>query len=233
MLDNKTTNAAVPGDFPLLRFDHVSVTVGKKAILKDLDLTLNEGEKIALKGRSGSGKSTLLKTVLGLYPLTGGTIFFQGKPLDRSTIQTLRGCTAYIGQEPVLGADTVEEALMLPFRFKAHRDRPPSVSRLREILKRVRLPEAILGQECRRVSGGEKQRIAVARALLLGKNLYLVDEVTSALDPESKRAVMDAIFVSSHTVLSVSHDPAWIDRCERVYELEDGRLREEKPHGYA
>ncbi|WP_022947965.1 ABC transporter ATP-binding protein [Methylohalobius crimeensis] len=217
----------------LLRFDHVSVTVGKKAILKDLNLTLNPGEKIALKGKSGSGKSTLLKTVLGLYPLTGGTLFFLGKPLDRATIQTLRGCTAYIDQEPVLGADTVREALMLPFRFKAHRDRQPSEPRLHETLKRVRLPETILGQECRRVSGGEKQRIAVARALLLGKSLFLLDEVTSALDPVSKQAVMDVIFASSHTVLSVSHDPAWLDRCERVYELEAGHLREEKPHGYA
>ena len=106
-------------------------------------------------------------------------------------IAEIRRCAAYIGQEPVLGAETVRDALLLPFQFKAHRASKPPEPKLVEALRLLHLPEAILNQDCSRVSGGEKQRIALARGLLLGKSLYLLDEVTSALDTESKQAVFD------------------------------------------
>ncbi len=218
---------------PIIQFDQVDVSVGGKAILASLSFTLGEGDKAVFRGMSGSGKSTVLKALLGVCPLTGGAIYFQGKPLDKMVVGEIRRCAAYIGQEPVLGAETVRDALLLPFQFKAHRGAKPSESRLVEALRGLHLPEAILNQDCARVSGGEKQHIALARALLLGKSLYLLDEVTSALDAESKRAVFDMLADPRLTVLSVAHDPAWIARCGRVFDLEDGRLVQEEPHGNA
>jgi len=209
---------------PIIRFDQVSVTTQEKTILSNISFALFSGDKAVLYGKSGSGKSSVLRTLLGLHPLTLGTVYFQEKPLTPTSVQTIRSCTAYIGQEPILGAESVREALLLPFQFKTHRDHRPTQAQLIEVLQRLRLPEDILNRDSSRISGGEKQRIALARGLLLGKKLYLLDEVTSALDAESKQAVFD-VFSDPHlTVLSVAHDPEWLERCGIIFELEAGRL---------
>jgi len=215
----------------LIRFDHVTITVRNKTLLSNLSFILNAGEKAVFRGRSGSGKSTVLKSLLGLYPLTEGAIFFQEQPLDPVTVRVIRTSAAYIGQEPILGGDTVREALLLPFCFKAHRGRQPAESQLIEILNTLHLPADILNQPCNRVSGGEKQRIALARGMLLGKRLYLLDEVTSALDAQSKQAVFEVLVDPGLTVLSVAHDADWIARCGVVFELDNGRLIKESHVG--
>jgi len=216
---------------PIIRFNQVSVTAHEKTILSDISFALFVGEKAALCGKSGSGKSSVLRTLLGLHPLKSGTVYFQEQPLTPESIQIIRSCTAYIGQEPILGAESVREALLLPFQFKAHRGHRPTQAQLLEVLQRLQLPEDILSRDSSRISGGEKQRIALARGLLLGKKLYLLDEVTSALDAESKQVVFDVFSDPQLTVLSVAHDPEWMDRCGSVYELEAGRLTQVRRHG--
>lgn len=216
---------------PIIRFDNVSVTARGKTILIDISLALFAGEKAVLCGKSGSGKSSILKTLLGLHSIKSGTVYFQEQPLTPASVQAVRSCAAYIGQEPMLAAESVREALLLPFQFKTHRDHRPTEARLIEVLQRLQLPADILSRESNRISGGEKQRIALARGLLLGKKLYLLDEVTSALDAESKQAVFE-VFSDPHlTVLSVAHDPEWLERCGIVFELEAGRLIQVKRHG--
>ena len=209
---------------PIIRFDQVTVTAHEKTILSEISFVLFPGEKAVFYGKSGSGKSSVLKTLLGLHPITRGTVYFQEKPLSPASVQTIRGCTAYIGQEPMLGAENVRDALLLPFQFKTHRERPPTEAQLIEVLQRLQLSADILNQKSSRISGGEKQRIVLARGLLLGKKLYLLDEVTSALDAESKQAVFDVFADPLLTVLSVAHDPEWLERCEIIFELEGGRL---------
>lgn len=215
---------------PIIRFDKVSVTAHEKTILSEISFTLFPGEKAALCGKSGSGKSSVLRAILGLHTLTRGTIYFQQTPLTPLSAQTIRSCIAYIGQEPVLGAENVRDALLLPFQFKTHHENWPTDQKLIEVLQRLHLPTEILDQESSRISGGEKQRIALARGLLLGKTVYLLDEVTSALDAESKQAVFDVFSDPDLTVLSVAHDPEWLLRCGIVIELEAGRLIEIKRH---
>ncbi|WP_432746340.1 ATP-binding cassette domain-containing protein [Methylobacter sp. G7] len=215
----------------IICFDQVSVTNHKKTLLANISFALFAGEKAVLCGKSGSGKSSVLRTLLGLHPLKSGTVYFQGQPLTPKSVQSIRSCTAYIGQEPILGAESVREALLLPFQFKIHRNHQPTEAQLIEVLQRLQLPEDILNRDSNRISGGEKQRIALARGLLLGKRLYLLDEVTSALDADSKQVVFEVFSDPQLTVLSVAHDPEWLERCDIVFELEAGRLTEVRRHG--
>lgn len=216
---------------PIIEFDHVSIIARDKALLSDVSFTLYAGEKAVLSGKSGSGKSTVLKALLGLHTLSKGNIFFDGQPLSVQSIQAIRRHAVFIGQEPLLAADTVREALLLPFQFKVHRHNKPSEAQLIDVLQRLQLPPDILNQDSNRISGGEKQRIALARGLLLGKSLYLLDEVTSALDAKSKQAVFEVCADPQLTVLSVAHDPEWIARCDKVFELDEGKLIQSR-HDY-
>lgn len=218
---------------PIIRFDRVSVSVRRITLLSDVSFVLFPGEKAVFCGKSGSGKSSVLRTFVGLHALDQGAVYFQEMLLTPASVHAIRSCAAYIGQEPVLGADTVLDALLLPFQFKAHRESMPTEARVTEVLHRLHLSADILTQRCSRISGGEKQRIALARGLLLEKKLYLLDEVTSALDEESKQAVFAVFSDPELTVLSVAHDAEWLARCDHIFELEAGRLVRERRHGHA
>ena len=216
---------------PIIRFDQVSVTAQGTTILTDISFALQSGDKAVLCGKSGSGKSSILRTLLGLHSIKSGTVYFLEQALTPATVQDIRNCTAYIGQEPMLGAENVRDALLLPFQFKAHRGQSPTETKLRDVLQRLQLPADILDRASSKISGGEKQRVALARGLLLGKKLYLLDEVTSALDAESKHAVFSVLADQALTVLSVAHDPDWLTRCSVVYELDAGHLTQVQKHG--
>ncbi|WP_372845824.1 ATP-binding cassette domain-containing protein [Pontiella sp.] len=211
----------------MIVFKNITLHVHRQTLLDGADLSIALGEKAVVRGPSGCGKSSLLKSAVGILPLASGSIAVDGQELSAETIGGIRGRIAFIGQEPVLGADTVREALLLPFSFKTHRGNRPPDDRVLEALHDLHLGEEILDKPSKRISGGEKQRIALARALLLGKDIFLADEVTSALDPESKAAVMERLFRPGITLLSVSHDPDWIAKCNRVIGIENHRLTEE------
>lgn len=216
---------------PIIRFDHVTVTSQHKTILSEVSFALDPGQKASIYGKSGAGKSSLLKTLLGLFSATSGTVYFQEQALNAQVITAVRRNTAYIGQEPILGADTVRNALLLPFEFQAHREQRPNDAQLKAVLQDLHLPSDMLKRETHRISGGEKQRIALARGLLLGKTVYLLDEVTSALDAESKQAVFK-VFADPHlTVLAVTHDNDWLQRSTITFEMNAGQLTKTSLHG--
>ncbi|MGR8930873.1 MAG: ABC transporter ATP-binding protein [Gammaproteobacteria bacterium] len=216
---------------PIIRFDNVTVKLPHKTLLSEISFTIYPGQKSLIRGKSGAGKSSVLKTLLGLHSPTSGTIYFQEQALTVETVQKVRQCTTYIGQEPILGAETVRDALLLPFQFQAHRHHHPNESALVDALQRLQLPSSVLGQSTQRISGGEKQRVALARGLLLGKTVYLLDEATSALDAESKQAVFDIFADPQFTVVAITHDVDWLTRSATVYEMAKGRLMEVKEHG--
>ncbi len=203
----------------MISFENITLKVHRQTLLDGTRLNIAKGEKVAVRGVSGSGKSSLLKCAVGALPLAGGSVRVDGMELSTQTLSDIRAQIAFIGQEPVLGAENVRDALLLPFTFKAHRDNRPSDDRIFQSLDRLHLPAGILDKPCKRISGGEKQRIAILRALLLDKAVFLADEVTSALDPASRAAVMNELFRPEITLLSVSHDPEWIDKCQRIIDL--------------
>lgn len=210
----------------MIDFGDITLRIHRQTLLEKTGLVIRTGEKAVLRGPSGSGKSSLLKSALGMLPIAEGRITICGIPLDAENIGAIRSRVAFIGQEPVLGAETVRDALLLPFTYKAHRHNRPDQQVVCDTLASLHLGTDMLEKPCQRISGGEKQRIAIARALLLDKSVFLADEITSALDPESKAAVIDALFRPGITLLSVSHDPDWLAACDRIVEVWDRKLKE-------
>ncbi len=212
----------------MISFDAVTIGMQGRILVQDVSFSIMAGEKVVLCGKSGSGKSTLLKALVGGARIMQGVIRINGLPVLPENIQRIRQELAYISQEPSVSQETAAEDLLLPFSFQAHRGKEPTAAEIEAVLAHLLLDPAILRQKSATLSGGEKQRLVIARAILLDKRIFLADEITSALDAESKEAVFSFLLESDHTVLSVSHDPEWIGRCSRVFTIENSILREEK-----
>jgi len=210
----------------MIKFENISIQTQGHLILDEVSFEITTGERAIFFGPSGSGKTTILMTLVGGVVPTAGTVRFDGEKLTARTLPHLRQRVAFIGQEPLLGATSVREALLLPFTFKANRARTPSAEKMVQVLKNLLLPPDILDKQTSILSGGEKQRLAVARALLLEKNIFVLDEITSALDPQSRRAVLALFRQPNLTLLSVSHDTEWLALGNRFFRVEAGRVTE-------
>ncbi len=208
----------------MITFDSVTVTAGNNTIIHDVTLEVHAGQKTALFGKSGSGKSTILLTLMGARVPSSGIIRFKGFTVNSRTVGTLRREVSYIGQEPVLGSGTTRETLLLPFTFKAQSAPRPGREHISRVLDSLDLPLSILEKDVSVISGGEKQRVAIARELLQKKEVFILDEVTSALDRASKKAVLKLFSHNPFTVLSVSHDPDWLAMCDSFYHVKEGTV---------
>jgi len=212
----------------MIGFKDITLKVHQQTLLDNATLHISASDKVVIRGASGSGKSSLLKCAIGALPVDGGSIRVSDLVLSADTVAEIRARIAFVGQEPILGTENVRDALLLPFHFKAHSETHPSEEQIAQLLERLHLSNSILDKPCKRISGGEKQRIAIIRALLLNKTIFLADEVTSALDPESRTAVMGELFRPEITLLSVSHDPEWVNASDRIIDIKDSQLVEVK-----
>ncbi len=212
----------------MISFEAVTIGMQGRVLVHDVYFAIMAGEKAVLRGKSGSGKSTLLKAVVGGVEILQGVIRINGLAVLPENIQQIRQELAYIAQEPGLSQETAADDLLLPFSFKAHLGQEPTTAQIEAVLASLLLDPAILRQKSATLSGGEKQRLVIARAILLNKQIFLADEITSALDAESKQAVFAFLLESEHTVLSISHDPEWLSRCNRVFTIDNGRLQEDQ-----
>ena len=213
-----------PGQAPRIAVRGVTVRAGDTTILDDIDFSISEGERVCVYGPSGSGKSSLLRTIVGAMAPSEGSVAYRGVVLTAANIDDLRGDTGWIGQKPVAGSETARESLLLPFRFRRHRDHEPDEDAITNAIEQVGLEPALLDRDSDDLSGGELQRIIVARSLLLGVTLFLADEPTSSLDAESRRHVIDALAGDGFTVLVATHDRDWIGACERFIRIEKGAV---------
>ncbi len=211
----------------ILELQSLTVSLAGRTILHDISLRLEEGDKVVLQGPSGSGKSSLLKAILGLLPVASGRILYRGSEIGPENIKTFRRHVAYVAQEPVLGGNTAQDALLLPFTFRHRRQSPPSDRQIEEILDELGLPNSLLGQAATSLSGGEKQRLALARAILLEVRLFLLDEITSALDPESQERIVSTLANRELTVLAVTHGGAFDRDFGRFLKIKSGELARE------
>ncbi len=203
-----------------IEVDSVGIQYANRWIIRNFTMRIGRGEKVVIAGPSGAGKSTLLRCILGLVVPQEGQVRLFGRPLDGRTVWTLRRQLAYVPQEPDLGSGTAREVIERPFGYRANAALRGNLERLPSLLEQFRMSEELLDEEMASLSGGEKQRIALVSALLLDRPVVLLDEVSSALDPENKNTVVRFFEQASQlTVLSVAHDVQGQRYADRVVEL--------------
>jgi ATP-binding cassette, subfamily C, bacterial len=229
---------AVTGDAPAIDgeicfahvgFDHVGDGNGEPHGVEDVTLTIAPGTCLGIKGPSGSGKTTLVDLLSGLYPPQSGSITVGGRPLAGGLLNRWRDRIGYVTQDPFLFNDTIRRNLVWASPKAGENDIWQALE-LVEAAGFVRgLPDGldtVVGERGTLVSGGERQRLALARGVLRRPQLLILDEATNAVDPATERTILDRLLRLSpkSTVVIVAHRPESLLPCDRVLTLSAGRL---------
>jgi polar amino acid transport system ATP-binding protein len=221
---------------PHLEVSDVRARYGSLEVLKGVSFGVDRGEVVALVGPSGSGKSTVLRMLVGLLPPTAGVVRIGGEPVDYRRAQELRAVRdrmAIVFQQYNLfqNMDVLKNVTLAPVRIKG-RDRREVEALARSLLERVGLGDKLHAFPDE-LSGGQQQRVAIARALALRPEILLLDEVTSALDPELVNEVLEVIRDLARegmTMILVSHEMAFVrEIADRVVMMDKGVVVEEGP----
>lgn len=211
---------------------HVSSSDTLLTILRDLDLAVTHGERLAIVGSSGSGKSTLLGLLAGLDSPSSGKVLINGDDigvLDEDGRAAIRGKSmGFVFQSfQLLPSLTALENVMLPLQLAGRKD--ANVLAL-ATLARVGL-EQRLSHYPKQLSGGEQQRVAIARAFAPKPAILFADEPTGNLDAVTGQRIIELLFTlnaeAGTTLILVTHDLALAERCQRVLRLQDGQLQDE------
>jgi ATP-binding cassette subfamily B protein len=204
-------------------------------VVSDIGFTVRKGSTVAFVGPSGGGKTTLFKLLLGLYAPTRGMIAVESDSIYDQALTAWRRNFAYVPQNAFVFSDTVYRNIVGGMADPGQQEveRAAQAANAHDFI--VQLPEGyqtVLEESGRNLSGGEKQRIAIARAILQNAPVLLLDEATSALDTESEQQVQEAIerLMKGRTTLVIAHRLSTIQRADTIYYLEDGRLIEQGTH---
>lgn len=217
-------------------FENVSFAYGSRPnLLDNFDLKINKGEKFAFVGDSGAGKSTIIKLLLKFIEINKGKIKIGEYDLSDIDTYFLRNRIAYIPQEIELFSGTIIENLKIGNQNATYEE-IVSVCKVVGIHDTIdRLQNKYLSfieEKGGNLSGGEKQRLAIARALLSDSDIYIFDEATSNLDSFSEKIIQDLIFkkIQNKTVIIIAHRISTIVNCDRICLIKDGEIKELGSH---
>ncbi|MFN4172802.1 MAG: ABCB family ABC transporter ATP-binding protein/permease [Pseudorhodobacter sp.] len=217
-------------------FDNVSFDYEtERAILKGISFRVGPGERVALVGPSGSGKSTIGRLLFRFYDVTGGAVRIDGQDLRDVTQDSLHAQIGVVPQDTVLFNDTVLYNIAYG-RPEASREEIEAAARAAKIHDFIlSLPqgyETTVGERGLKLSGGEKQRVGIARTLLKNPPILLLDEATSALDTQTERDIQDSLLAmgQGRSVITIAHRLSTIADADRIVVLEAGVIVEEGRH---
>ncbi|MCC4832562.1 MULTISPECIES: ABC transporter ATP-binding protein/permease [unclassified Shewanella] len=218
-----------------LRFNNICFNYDERPILNEVSFTVPAGQKVAVVGESGAGKSTLIKLLFRFYDVDSGSVTIDGKDIKQLTQQALRQSIAIVPQDTVLFNDTIYNNILY--------GRPSaSDEELKEAVKLANLSDFIeslpnqwqtkVGERGLKLSGGEKQRVSIARAILKSAPILVFDEATSSLDSKSEQAILTALKVAEkgHTSLVVAHRLSTIIDADKIVVLSQGKIAEQGTH---
>jgi ATP-binding cassette subfamily B protein len=219
-----------------VRFDRVRFGYdAERTILHDVNFSIPAGHKIAIVGPSGAGKSTLARLLFRFYDVSSGRILINGQDVRAVTQESLRAAIGIVPQDSVLFNDSL--------RYNIAYARPGSDQESIEAAARAAnihhfistLPQGydtVVGERGLKLSGGEKQRVAIARVILKNPKILVFDEATSSLDSHSERMIMESLRAAArnHTTLAIAHRLSTIVDADRILVMEHGRIVESGSH---
>ncbi|MFC1590484.1 ABC transporter ATP-binding protein [Candidatus Omnitrophota bacterium] len=208
----------------------------KEDVLKDADLSVKVGQVAAFVGPSGAGKTSLVNLIPRFYDVRAGAVCIDGTDIRDVTLKSLRGQIGMVTQETVLFNDTVANNITYGFNDPSMEsvERAAKIANAHSFI--TKLPggyDTVIGERGFRLSGGEKQRIAIARAVFKDPPILILDEATSQLDTESEVLVQEAIdkLMKGRTVFVIAHRLSTIKNADIIYVLDGGRIVQAGPHG--
>ncbi len=221
-----------------IEFRHVGFRypTSHERVLKDINLTVEPGQTVALVGRSGSGKTSLARLLPRFYEIEEGEIQLDGHPIQEYRLRDLRAQMALVSQHVVLFNDTLGHNIAYGL------EQEPSLEQLREAAQAAnaldfidKLPDGfdtVVGENGIMLSGGQRQRVAIARALLKDAPILILDEATSALDSESEQKIQNALerLMQNRTTLVIAHRLSTIESADHIVVLDHGRVVEAGSH---
>ena len=211
----------------MITFDHIHLAFDGRKILNDLSFEVKPREKVIVLAKSGAGKSSLFSLLLGFLEPDEGQVFFAGQPVDEKSVWEIREKIAYIDQDVSLGGGKILDLLDFVLKLKTNIQLNSSQEQLQELLQYFELDEEVIKKDIEDLSGGERQRLAIIIAVLLQRDVFLLDEVTSALDKHLKKKVADFFIAREDwTCLVISHDPVWLENpAVKIFDLEESRWK--------
>lgn len=242
LLDEKATILEKPSAIelrvskPSIRFNNVSFHYRPdREIIRDVSFTIKPGEKLAVVGASGSGKSTLVKLLFRFYDSQQGNIEIDGTDIRDLTLHSLRSMIGIVPQDTVLFNDTIYENIRYGRPDATEDDIRKAVSLAHLDTFIAQLPkgmETLVGERGLKLSGGEKQRVAIARTMLKHPAILVFDEATSSLDSKTERAILQAMreIAQGHTSLVIAHRLSTVVDADRILVLENGGIVESGTH---
>jgi ATP-binding cassette subfamily B protein len=216
-----------------LSINNLTVEFGNKVVLDSISLEIPAKSTFAFVGPSGSGKTTLLHAILGLTRASTGDIYFDNQAMSEVDMRSVRSHLAYVPQESVILDGSLRDNVALGLvADDANIEKALAQANLSELLEKDGGLNQLIGRSGNRLSVGQKQRLAIARALYRKPKILVLDEATSALDMESERFVQKTLEDLSHrvTIIVVAHRLSTVQRADKICYLEAGKILETGTH---
>ena len=216
-------------------FENVSFQYGEKRLFQNQNVHIRGGEKVGLIGFTGAGKSTFINLILRFSPLHSGKILIDGQEIANISLKSLREQIALIPQDPVLFHRSFRENISYgkPDATEIEIIRAAKLAQCDEFIHNIPLNyEAKVGERGAKLSGGEKQRIAIARAILIDAPILILDEATSSLDSVTEKYIQDSLdnLMQNRTIIVIAHRLSTLSRMDRILVFNQGKIIEEGTH---
>ncbi|PRY89274.1 ABC transporter ATP-binding protein [Mongoliibacter ruber] len=228
-------NVPVAGD---ISFEHVAFSYPTRTeaqVLKDINLKIRAGEKVALAGHSGAGKSTIVQLLLKFYAVESGLLTVDNRPISDWNLKQLRSSIGIVPQEVLLFGGSIRENIAYAKPDATEEEIIEAAQKANAWQFISQFPEGLetkVGERGIKLSGGQRQRVAIARAILKDPAILILDEATSSLDAESESLVQEALdeLMKNRTTIIIAHRLATIRKVDRIYVLREGQIVEEGTH---